>query len=83
MAALQPPNPEISLMNELLSEKLQIDVGDFVYHIIRLRFLDKVPHLIDITYILLMHWPEHQLSGIAQALSIPSGRYTLWLCHVS
>lgn len=42
---------EVIPADEHLSKKLQIEIGDFVYHIIRLRFLDKIPHLIDISYI--------------------------------
>lgn len=41
---------EVIPADEFLSKKLQIELGDFVYHIIRLRFLDKKPHLIDISY---------------------------------
>ena len=41
---------EVIPADEFLSKKLQIESGDFVYHIIRLRFLDKKPHLIDISY---------------------------------
>lgn len=37
--------------DEMLAKKLQVDVGDFVYHIIRLRLLDDVPSLIDISYL--------------------------------
>ncbi|MEG0367133.1 MAG: GntR family transcriptional regulator [Coprobacillus sp.] len=42
---------EVIPADEHLSKKLQIEVGDFIYHIIRLRFLDKKPYLIDISYI--------------------------------
>ncbi|MEG0277253.1 MAG: GntR family transcriptional regulator [Coprobacillus sp.] len=42
---------EVIPADDVLSKKLQIDVGDFIYHIIRLRFLDKKPYLIDISYI--------------------------------
>ena len=55
---------EVVPADELLSEKLQIDVGDFVYHIIRLRFLDKVPHLIDITYIPISVVPNLKLQHL-------------------
>ena len=55
---------EVVPADELLSEKLQIDVGDFVYHIIRLRFLDKVPHLIDITYIPISVIPNLKLQHL-------------------
>ena len=41
---------EVIPADEHLSKKLQIEVGDFVYHIIRLRFLDRKPHLLDISY---------------------------------
>lgn len=55
---------EVVPADELLSEKLQIDIGDFVYHIIRLRFLDKVPHLIDITYIPISVIPNLKLQHL-------------------
>lgn len=42
---------EVLPADELLAKKLQIDVGDFVYHIIRLRFLDGEATLIDISYL--------------------------------
>lgn len=41
---------EVVPADDFLSKKLQIEIGDFVYHIIRLRFLDDKPHLIDISY---------------------------------
>lgn len=41
---------EVVPSDEFLSKKLQIEVGDFVYHIIRVRYLDKKPYLIDISY---------------------------------
>ncbi len=41
---------EVIPADEFLAKKLQIELGDFVYHIIRLRLLDDVPHLIDINY---------------------------------
>lgn len=36
--------------DEYLAKKMQIEVGDFVYHIIRLRTLDNEPHVLSITY---------------------------------
>lgn len=41
---------EVVPADDFLSKKLQIEMGDFVYHIIRLRLLDNKPHLIDISY---------------------------------
>ena len=41
---------EVIPADEHLAKKLQIEIGDFIYHIIRLRFLDKKPFLIDICY---------------------------------
>jgi len=55
---------EVVPADEHLSKKLQIDVGDFVYHIIRLRFLDKIPHLIDITYIPISVVPNLKLQHL-------------------
>lgn len=37
--------------DEHLAKKLQIEIGNFIYHIIRIRYLDKKPLLIDISYI--------------------------------
>lgn len=42
---------EVIPADEYLSKKLQIEIGNFVYHIIRARYLDEKPFLIDITYI--------------------------------
>lgn len=42
---------EVLPADELLAKKLQISLGDFVYHIIRLRLLDNEPALIDISYL--------------------------------
>ena len=36
--------------DEYLAKKMQIEEGDFVYHIIRLRKLDKQPFVLSITY---------------------------------
>ena len=41
---------EVIPADEFLSHKLKIDLGDFVYHIIRLRLLDKKPHMLDISF---------------------------------
>jgi len=41
---------EVVPADEFLAKKLQIEIGDFIYHIIRLRFLDDKPHLLDISY---------------------------------
>lgn len=37
--------------DEHLAKKLQIEIGNFIYHIIRVRYLDQKPFLIDISYI--------------------------------
>ena len=55
---------EVIPADQLLSEKLQIEIGDFVYHIIRLRFLDKIPHLIDITYMPISVIPNLKLQHL-------------------
>jgi GntR family transcriptional regulator len=55
---------EVIPADEFLSKKLQIDIGDFVYHIIRLRLLDNVPHLIDINYFPLNVIPNLKLEHI-------------------
>lgn len=55
---------EVVPADELLSKKLQIDIGDFVYHIIRLRFLDSIPHLIDITYMPISLIPNLKLEHL-------------------
>ena len=55
---------EVVPADEVLSKKLQIDIGDFVYHIIRLRFLDKKPHLIDISYMPISLIPNLKLEHL-------------------
>lgn len=55
---------EVVPADEVLSKKLQIEIGDFVYHIIRLRFLDKKPHLIDISYMPISLIPNLKLEHL-------------------
>ena len=55
---------EVIPADEHLSKKLQIEPGDFVYHIIRLRFLDKKPHLIDISYMPISLIPNLKLEHL-------------------
>ncbi len=51
-----------------IAKKLQIEVGDFVYHIIRLRFLDTKPYLIDISYIPISLVPNLKLDHLKGSL---------------
>jgi len=55
---------EVVPADEYLSKKLQIEIGDFVYHIIRLRFLDQKPHLIDISYMPISIIPNLKLEHL-------------------
>lgn len=55
---------EVVPADELLSKKLQIEIGDFVYHIIRLRFLDEKPYLIDISYMPISLIPNLKLEHL-------------------
>lgn len=55
---------EVVPADQFLSKKLQIEIGDFVYHIIRLRFLDMKPHLIDISYIPISVIPNLKLEHL-------------------
>lgn len=59
---------EVLPADELLAKKLQIELGDFVYHIIRLRLLDNLPYVLDISYLPLNVIPnlktEHLLGSI-------------------
>ncbi|MEE0966078.1 MAG: GntR family transcriptional regulator [Bacilli bacterium] len=55
---------EVIPADDILAKKLQIDEGDFVYHIIRLRFLDNNPHLIDISYFPLSIIPNLKLENL-------------------
>lgn len=41
---------EVIPADEYLASKLQIDIGDFVYHIIRARYLDGEQYLVEINY---------------------------------
>lgn len=59
---------EVIPTDEHLSKKLQIEVGDFVYHIIRVRYLDKKPYLLDITYMPLNVIPNLKLDHIKHSL---------------
>ena len=42
---------EVIPSDKKIAEKLQIDEGDFVYHIIRNRSVDGKPYCVEITYI--------------------------------
>jgi len=55
---------EVVPADEHLSKKLQIEIGDFVYHIIRVRLLDKTPHLIDISYMPISLIPNLKLENL-------------------
>lgn len=55
---------EVVPADEHLSKKLQIEIGDFVYHIIRVRLLDKKPHLIDISYMPINLIPNLKLENL-------------------
>ncbi len=55
---------EVVPADDFLGRKLQINVGDFVYHIIRLRMLDEKPFRIDISYMPLSVIPNLKLEHI-------------------
>jgi len=55
---------EVVPADEFLAKKLKIHLGDFVYHIIRLRLLDSIPHLIDISYLPLSIIPNLKLEHV-------------------
>ncbi len=59
---------EVIPADEFLAKKLQIEVGDFIYHIIRLRFLDDKPHLIDITYMPISIIPNLKLEHLKASI---------------
>lgn len=59
---------EVIPADEHLSMKLQIEEGDFVYHIIRVRYLDEKPYLLDITYMPLNVIPNLKLDHIKHSL---------------
>lgn len=42
---------EVIPCDEIIANKLQIDEGSFVYHIIRQRLVDNAPHSIEVIYI--------------------------------
>jgi len=55
---------EVVPADAFLAKKLQVEAGDFVYHIIRVRYLDKKPHLIDISYIPISVVPNLKLENL-------------------
>lgn len=59
---------EVLPADSMLSKKLQIDIGDFVYHIIRLRKLDGINHLIDITYMPIGLIPNLKIENLKGSL---------------
>ncbi|MBO6046722.1 MAG: GntR family transcriptional regulator [Erysipelotrichaceae bacterium] len=54
--------------DEFIAKKLQIEVGDFVYHIIRNRSVDDYPFVIDITYIPLNIMPKLKVDVLRHSL---------------
>ena len=59
---------EVIPADEMIANKLQVELGDFVYHIIRLRFLDDLPYLIDISYIPIGLIPNLKLEHLKGSL---------------
>lgn len=54
--------------DEHLAKKLQIEIGNFIYHIIRIRYLDKKPLLIDISYIPISLIPNLKIDHLKGSL---------------
>ncbi len=59
---------EVIPVDEYLSKKLQVEIGDFVYHIIRVRYLDKKPFLIDISYMPISLIPNLKLEHLKKSV---------------
>lgn len=59
---------EVVPSDEHLAKKLQIEEGDFVYHIIRNRSVGHEPWLVDITYIPLSLIPNLKLETLKNSL---------------
>ena len=57
---------EVVPADEYLASKLQVEIGDFVYHIIRVRYLDGEQHKMEISYMpigLIPNLKAHHLKG--------------------
>lgn len=77
---------EVIPCDEFLAGKLQIEIGDFVYHIIRNRYVDGKPYLIDISYIPLNQIPNLKiqiLKGSIYDYISKELNLKLQSCHVS
>lgn len=59
---------EVLPADEFLAHKLQITVGDFIYHIIVLRILNGLPYLLDISYLPLSVIPNLKLDNIKDSI---------------
>lgn len=77
---------EVVPADKFLSKKLQIEEGDFVYHIIRSRMLDKKPYLLDISYMPISIIPnlklEHLKGSIYEYIEKVL-KLKIQSCHVS
>lgn len=51
-----------------VSDRLQINEGDFVYHLIRVRSIRNVPQSVEITYMPLNQFPELTIGDVSGSL---------------
>lgn len=59
---------EVIPSDEIISKKLQIEEGSFVYHIIRLRKIDDKPYSLEITYMPISVIPNLKLTHLQHSI---------------
>lgn len=77
---------EVIPADEYLATKLQIDVGDFVYHIIRARYLDGEQHVVEISYMPIALIPSlkvNHLKGSIYEYIEEDLKLKIQSCHIS
>lgn len=77
---------EVIAADDFLSKKLQIDEGDFVYHIIRARYLDGEPHVVDISYMPISVIPNLKIDHLKNSIYeyiLKDLKLKIQSCHVT
>lgn len=77
---------EVVPADEYLAAKLQIELGDFVYHIIRVRYLDDEQYKMEISYMpigLIPNLKAHHLKGSLYEYIEGDLNLKIQSCHLS
>ena len=77
---------EVVPADEYLASKLQIDLGDFVYHIIRVRYLDGEQYKMEISYMpigIIPNLKAHHLKGSLYEYIEGELKLKIQSCHLA